>query len=170
MRTSRISPGRCGAGRGIRDDLVVDIGANDGTLLASSWVSNGGCRADQADAQPRSAARSYKEFFTEELAQRIVAEHGQAKVVTACNVLAHVEDIHDVMRGINVLLADNGVLVAENHDLASVVDGGQWDTVYHEHLRFFDRISFYRSAQGSRLSAIRDGGNSDAWRLVPDVR
>jgi fructose-1,6-bisphosphatase/inositol monophosphatase family enzyme len=56
-------------------------------------------------------------------------------------VLAHVEDIGDVMRGINVLLADDGILIAENHDLASVVDG-QWDTVYHEHLRFYDPHSF----------------------------
>ena len=45
------------------------------------------------------------------------------------------------MRGIDVLLADDGVLVAENHDLASVVDGGQWDTVYHEHLRFSTRTA-----------------------------
>jgi hypothetical protein len=56
-------------------------------------------------------------------------------------VLAHVEDIGDVMRGINVLLADDGILIAENHDLAYVVDG-QWDTVYHEHLRFYDPHSF----------------------------
>jgi hypothetical protein len=46
------------------------------------------------------------------------------------------------MRGINTLLADDGILIAENHDLASVVDGGQWDTVYHEHLRFYDPCSF----------------------------
>ena len=39
-------------------------------------------------------------------------------MITACNVLAHVHDIHDVMRGINVLLADDGILVTENHDLA----------------------------------------------------
>jgi hypothetical protein len=121
-------------------DLVVDIGANDGTLLRKFT----GCRTvgveptRQAD---RITGPFYPAFFTEDLAHRIVAEHGQAKIVTACNVLAHVEDIDDVMRGIRLLLADDGVLIAENHDLASVV-GGQWDTVYHEHLRFYSPHSF----------------------------
>jgi hypothetical protein len=123
-------------------DLVVDVGANDGTLLSKFER----CRTvgvEPTGQAERIAGPAYREFFTQQLAQRIVEEHGQAKVVTACNVLAHVEDIGDVMRGIDTLLADDGVLVAENHDLASVVDG-QWDTVYHEHLRFYDRHSFHR--------------------------
>jgi len=125
------------------DGLVVDIGANDGTLLGKFT----GCRTvgvEPTGQARRIAGPAYQEFFTEELAHQIVADHGQAKVITACNVLAHVEDIGDVMRGIRLLLADDGVLIAENHDLASVVDGGQWDTVYHEHLRFYDPHSFYR--------------------------
>lgn len=124
------------------DDLVIDIGANDGTLL-SKFMSI--CRTvgiEPTGQAKRIAGPTYQQFFTEALAKRIRDEHGPAKVITACNVLAHVEDIGDVMRGIDVLLADDGLLVAENHDLASVVDGGQWDTVYHEHLRFYSPHSF----------------------------
>jgi predicted TPR repeat methyltransferase len=121
------------------DDLVVDIGANDGTLLSKFDCETVG--VEPTGQACRIAGSTYREFFSEALAWRIVEEHGKAKVVTACNVLAHVEDIGDVMRGINVLLADDGLLIAENHDLASVVDG-QWDTVYHEHLRFYDPHSF----------------------------
>jgi hypothetical protein len=122
------------------DDLVVDIGANDGTLL-----SKFACRT--VGVEPTGQARKidgavYEEFFTENLARHIRAAHGPAKVITACNVLAHVEDIDDVMRGITHLLAHDGVLVAENHDLRSVVDG-QWDTVYHEHLRFYSPYTFH---------------------------
>lgn len=138
----------------VADDLVVDIGANDGTLLGKFL---GSCRTvgvEPTKQARRIACPAYQEFFTEELARRIVAEHGRAKVVTACNVLAHVEDIHDVMRGINVLLADDGVLVAENHDLASVVDGGQWDTVYHEHLRFYSPYSFYKLLEKHGLGGM----------------
>jgi hypothetical protein len=125
-----------------RDDLVVDIGANDGTLLSKFQ-----CRT--VGVEPTGQAQkingpAYEEFFTAELAGRILAEHGPAKVITACNVLAHVEDIHDVMEGINILLADDGVLIVENHDLASVVDGRQWDTIYHEHLRFWDPRTFHQ--------------------------
>jgi hypothetical protein len=121
------------------DDLVVDIGANDGTLL-----SKFGCRTvgveptAQAD---RIKGHSYRGFFTEAMAKKIVTDHGKAKVVTACNVLAHVDDIHDVMRGITTLLADDGVLITENHRVASVY-AGQWDMVYHEHLRFYSLYSF----------------------------
>jgi hypothetical protein len=123
------------------NDLVVDIGANDGTLLDKF----SGCPTigvEPTGQAQRSSTLIYEEFFTEALAHRIVAEHGRATVITACNVLAHVHDIHDVMRGINVLLADDGILVAENHHLASLVTGGQWDTVYHEHLRFYDPYTF----------------------------
>jgi hypothetical protein len=121
-------------------DLVVDIGANDGTLLSKFRCRTVGVEPTGQASKIRGPV--YNEFFSERLAERIVEQHGRADVVTACNVLAHVEDISDVMRGIDVLLAPDGTLVAENHDLASVVDGGQWDTVYHEHLRFFDPYSF----------------------------
>lgn len=128
----------------VKEDLVVDIGANDGTLLSKF----DGCRTIGVEptrqANRIEADVAYQAFFDQRLAKRIVADHGPAKVVTACNVLAHVEDIDEVMKAIDILLAEDGVLVAENHDLASVVDGGQWDTVYHEHLRFWSPFSFNR--------------------------
>jgi hypothetical protein len=144
-------------------DLVVDIGANDGTLLSKFH-----CRT--VGVEPTGQAQkingpTYEEFFTAELAGRILAEHGPAKVITACNVLAHVEDVHDVMEGINVLSADDGVLIVENHDLASVVDGRQWDTIYHEHLRFYDPYSFnwllvHHGFRASGCEHVRTHGGS----------
>jgi SAM-dependent methyltransferase len=140
------------------DDLVVDIGANDGTLL-----SKFDCRTVGVEPTWQSlkgdADAVWEMFFSEAVAREIVAEHGQAQVVTACNVLAHVDDIADVMRGIGVLLADDGILIAENHDLASVVDG-QWDTVYHEHLRFYDPHSF-----NALLQAY--GFGCREWQRIP---
>jgi hypothetical protein len=137
------------------DDLVVDIGANDGTLLTKFY----GCR--KVGVEPTAQAdringHSYRGFFSEEMAHKILADHGPANVITACNVLAHVDDISDVMAGINVLLADDGVLVAENHDLGALV-AGQWDMVYHEHLRFYSPHSF------SRL-LIEHGLGIDSWQ------
>jgi SAM-dependent methyltransferase len=121
-------------------DLVVDIGANDGTLLSKFRCRTVGVEPTGQASKIRGPV--YNEFFSERLAERIVEQHGRADVVTACNVLAHVDDLEDVMAGIGKLLKPDGILIAENHDLASVVDGGQWDTVYHEHLRFFDPYSF----------------------------
>jgi hypothetical protein len=122
-------------------DLVVDIGANDGTLL-----SKFDCRTlgvEPTEQARKIDGRSVEAPFTAALATTIKEYWGPAKVITACNVLAHVEDINDVLRGVDILLADDGVLIAENHDLYSVVSG-QWDTVYHEHLRYYSRYSFAR--------------------------
>jgi hypothetical protein len=122
------------------DELVVDIGANDGTLLR-----NFRCRTvavEPTNQVQKVTGPAYHEFFSKALAEQIIVEWGTASVVTACNVLAHVEDIHDALEGIRVLLGEDGTLVAENHDLGSIVDGGQWDTIYHEHVRFFDPFSF----------------------------
>jgi hypothetical protein len=128
------------------DDLVVDIGANDGTLL-----SKFDCRT--FGVEPTNQAQKiegdwWQVPFSAEIAEAIRDAIGPAKVITACNVLAHVEDINDVLRGVDILLADDGVLIAENHDLASVV-GGQWDTVYHEHLRYYSPHSFARTLEAN---------------------
>jgi hypothetical protein len=137
------------------DDLVVDIGANDGTLL-----SKFGCRTvgvEPTGQAERIQGPAYREFFGRETAERILAKHGPARVITACNVLAHVDDIHDVMAGIALLLADDGMLIAENHDLASIVTGGQWDTVYHEHLRYYSPYSFSKLLElyGLNVQAVQ---------------
>ena len=153
-------------------EYVIDIGANDGTLLDKFDSDRllGIEPTSQAEkiGDNAKSAGYYQEFFTERLAQTIRALYGPAKIITACNVLAHVEDIHDVMRGITTLLADDGILVAENHDLASVVNG-QWDTVYHEHLRFwsphsFDRLLEMHGLSPSYFKAIPTHGGS--FRMI----
>jgi hypothetical protein len=126
-------------------DLAVDIGANDGTLL--------GCFRDSirtvaveptGQAAKIDATKVYQRYFTSGLACRIRDEHGPARLVTATNVLAHVPDPHDFMTGVTVLLADDGEFITENHDLLSLADGLQVDTVYHEHLRYYDITSLGR--------------------------
>lgn len=165
-------------------DLVVDIGANDGTLLrafSGAFRRVGAeptdqalkCRRDcqmECDAdceiapvhcwnahRPRhkpdwhdasecdaAAIKVYQEFFTAELAGKILAEHGPAKVITACNVFAHVSDPHDFAEGVRLLLADDGVFVVETHDVASITEGLQIDTIYHEHLRYYSVATLSR--------------------------
>jgi SAM-dependent methyltransferase len=146
-------------GRG-NDSLVVDVGANDGTLLSKFNCRTVGVEPTaQAWKMKMGGEFIYKAFFSEEVAHEIVDAHGSADVITACNVLAHVHDIHDVMRGINVLLADDGILVTENHDLRSVL-AGQWDTVYHEHLRYWDTTSFHNLL-------MMHGFRAEDWQDIP---
>ena len=120
-------------------DVLVDIGANDGTFL--SMFDQGVVKVavePTGQAEKIDDSHVYKEFFTLGLAQRIRDEFGRASLITACNVLAHVPDPHEFLSGVHALLEDDGVFVTENHDLRSLVDGLQIDTVYHEHRWYWD--------------------------------
>jgi hypothetical protein len=143
-----------------RGDLVVDIGANDGTLLRQfrQDVRRIGVEpTNQVRKCTSHGVMAYQEFFTAGLAEKILADHGPAKVVTACNVLAHVPDPHDFIEGVAALLGPDGVFVTENHDLRSITSGLQIDTIYHEHLRYYSVTSLSRllSAHGLEITSVR---------------
>ena len=126
-------------------DLIVDIGSNDGTLL--SKFADGGWRL--LGIEPTEAGQLALEkgiatetaFFTKALAERLRGEHGAAKLVTAANCFAHIENVHDIVDGVLALLADDGVFVTESHYLISLLDSVQYDTIYHEHLRYYSLTS-----------------------------
>lgn len=123
-----------------RDDLVVDIGSNDGTLL-SNFASM--CRVhgiEPTDQGRLAASRGIPTtiaFFTPAVAQQVKSEQGAARLVTAANVFAHIEDVHSIVQGIVDLLAPDGLFISESHYVRSVIEGLQYDTIYHEHLRYY---------------------------------
>ncbi len=134
----RIEPGR---------GHVVDIGANDCTLLNMVGGQAGTRTAVEPTDQVKKAGEGvtrWQDFFTWDVACKIREQHGPAQVVTACNVLAHVPDVHDFLDGVTELLGHDGVFITENHDLYSVLDGNQLDTIYHEHLRYYSVASLSR--------------------------
>ena len=121
--------------------LVVDVGSNDGTLL-SNFASRG-CTVlgvEPSLAAEDAVARSIPtrmEFFSPRVAAEIAADVGKAQVVTAANVFAHIGDIAGITQAIAGLLSDDGVFVSESHYLPALVETLQYDTVYHEHLRYY---------------------------------
>jgi SAM-dependent methyltransferase len=124
-------------------DLIIDIGANDGTFLAA--VRRAMPSARVLGIEPTNQARGCRAksvpveqaFWSSRLAASVAGSRGQAQVITAANVLAHCDDPHDFVTGVAAALAPGGTFITENHDAASVTGGLQIDTVYHEHLRFF---------------------------------
>ncbi len=144
------------------DQLVIDIGSNDGTLL--SQFKRKGMRVlgiDPAKEIARNASKAgietWPEFFTPALAEKIVAHYGHAQIVAANNVFAHADDLTGIASGIRTLLAPDGVFVFEVSYLADVFEKILFDTIYHEHLAYHcvkPLVNFF-AAQGMQLIATK---------------
>jgi len=151
------------------DDLVVDIGSNDGTLL--NGFKNSGVRVlgveptNIAETAVESGINTIKKFFDVEVAGEIKEKYSQASLITATNVFAHMATIGEVILGLETLLKDDGVFVSETHYLLDVVQGGQFDTIYHEHLRTYSLksliklFSYYNFTITDVERGSRYGGN-----------
>lgn len=126
-------------------DLIVDIGSNDGTLL-SKFVAKGhrvlGIEPTDAGNIARAAGIPTETgFFDGAIAKKVRDRHGAATVVTAANCFAHIENIHEVIEGVLALLREDGAFISESHYLIDLIDTVQYDTVYHEHLRYYSLVS-----------------------------
>lgn len=124
--------------------LVVEVASNDGYLLQYFKELGIPCYGIEpthltAEAARRKGIETIEEFFGLELAQRLVRERGQADLIVANNVLAHVPDIHDFVSGFRELLKPDGVATFEFQYVVPLVREGLFDTVYHEH---FSYLSF----------------------------
>ncbi len=123
------------------ESLVIDIGSNDGTILEGFKAA--GMRV--LGVEPTKIAQiavangipTVNAFFDRELVQRVVAEHGNAGLVTAANVFAHVNKLGSLLDGIGELLREGGYFVSESHYMLSILETLQYDSIYHEHLRFY---------------------------------
>jgi SAM-dependent methyltransferase len=122
-------------------DLVIDIGANDGTLL--SGFARHGVRTlgvDPAENLAELAAAAgdrYVGFFNSENAGEIVERWGQAAAITATNTFPHIPALNDFVEGIAQTLRPGGVFVIEAHYLTDLLEQGAFDTVYHEHVSYW---------------------------------
>jgi SAM-dependent methyltransferase len=122
-------------------DLMVDIGSNDGTLL-SNFQSAGhrvvGIEPTKAgDIAIAAGIPTVRDFLGKGAVDAVVSKHGKAKVVTAANVFGHMPDIDEVMACISGLLEPGGIFISESDYLLDIVNGLEFDTMYHEHLRYY---------------------------------
>ncbi len=122
-----------------KGSLVVEIGSNDGSLLKA--FKSEGMRVqgidparDIATSATAEGIPTVADFFTSELASKIKTEQGEAKLFCANNVFAHIDKMADVVKGIRLLLADDGVFVFEVSYIVDMIDNMVFDTIYHEHV------------------------------------
>jgi SAM-dependent methyltransferase len=119
--------------------LVVEMGSNDGSLLKA--FKNEGMRVqgidparDIAAAATADGIPTIPDFFTSALAERIKSEQGEAKLFCANNVFAHIDNMSDVVKGIRLVLANDGGFVFEVSYIVDMIDNMVFDTIYHEHV------------------------------------
>ena len=138
--------------------LVVELASNDGYLL--QHVVERGIPALGVEPAANVAAVAQErgietvvEFFGRDSAERLVSEGRRADLIAANNVMAHVPDLNDFVGGMQILLAPQGVVTIEVPHLVRLVEGNQFDTIYHEHFSYFSLLTAARvlSAHGLEI-------------------
>ena len=135
--------------------LVVDIGSNDGTLLSNFHKRGhpvlGIEPTDKSQLANAAGVRSWNRFFNTECAAQVVKELGRPALVTAANVFAHIPDPVAIVAAIADMIGDEGVFINESHYFLSLVETLQYDTIYHEHLRYYSLKSMVRLLETAGL-------------------
>jgi SAM-dependent methyltransferase len=114
----------------------LEIGCNDGVLLKrlpSKWTRIG---CDPSDVAARGAIGSDYELFSKPFSIDMVKQAGLENtidVISGSNCLAHISDLKAVFEAVHLALRPGGHFWIEVHDLDELLEGGQWDTIYHEH-------------------------------------
>ncbi len=128
------------------NSFVVEVASNDGYLL--QYFKNHSIPCLGIEPTKNTAAKSeekgimtIKEFFTESLAKKLRKKKYFADLIIANNVLAHVPDVKDFVKGFALLLKSNGVACFEFPHLYNLIKYKQFDTIYHEHFSYFSFIS-----------------------------
>jgi SAM-dependent methyltransferase len=162
-------------------DRVYEIGSNDGSLLKCFQHHN--VRTLGIEPATNIAAianadgiETVNEFFNQSTAGRILDSQGSAKAIIGNNVLAHVDESQDFLRGCKQLLTEDGLVIIEVPYLRELIDRLEYDTIYHEHLCYFSVSSLLRLCDQVGLSIIRidfvpvHGGSLRMYAGMPDHR
>ena len=128
------------------DSHVVEIASNDGYMLRNFVEKGISCLGIEpaqkvADAAINIGVPTEVAYFGVDLATKIAK---QPDLILAYNVLAHVPDLNDFVGGMKLLLKQSGVIVIEVPHLLSLIQGNQFDTIYHEHFSYFSLAAMTR--------------------------
>ncbi len=146
-----------------RNSLVVEIASNDGYLL--QYVRQRGipCLGVEPTANTAAVARGkgievVEDFFGPDLARSLAEAGRRADLVIGNNVLAHVPDLNGFVSGLPVLLKPGGTATFEFPHLLRLVQGRQFDTVYHEHFSYFSLHALQRlfTAHGLAVANVEE--------------
>ena len=140
-------------------EFTLEIASNDGTLL--KHFKNAGCKIlgidpakNVVDFANRQNIETIPNFFNSKTAKEISLERGKAGIIIANNVIAHVSDPKDFIKGIKLMLSKNGVAIIECQYFPFLLFNNQFDNVYHEHRSFFSLTPINKLVKNEGLKII----------------
>jgi hypothetical protein len=158
------------------DSFVVEVASNDGYLLQHSVAL--GIRSlgiepakNIAEVARERGVDTEVMFLGEETGTEVAARHGKADLVVANNVFAHVPDIVDFTKGLRALVADSGIVSIEIPHLLRLIEGNEYDTIYHEHFCYLSVLTAQRVLAAADLTLIdvdeipTHGGSMRLWAV-----
>lgn len=157
-----------------RESFVVEVGSNDGYLLRHVAAAGIPCLGIDPSVNAGLIARdrgvsTVTAFLDESLAREIRAEHGPADLVVANNVYSRVADLRGFTRSLRALLADDGWLSIEVRHALKLVSNTQFDTIDHDHVRYYTLLSATRALATAGLAVVdaellpTHGGSLRIW-------
>jgi len=127
--------------------IIIEFGCNDGVLLSPLADMNVGTiigvdpATNVIEKINDSRVNIINSYFDEHCANTVVDEFGQADLIIANNVFAHVNDINGLTRAIDIGLSENGVFIFEVHYLGKIIEEMQYDMIYHEHIYYYSLLA-----------------------------
>jgi methylation protein EvaC len=140
---------------------LLEFGSNDGVLLENFKKDK---RITAIGVDPsinvtklsiEKGIRTFTEFFTKKLAEKIKKSYGKIDVITGSNVFAHIDDIHEVLRAIKHILKPEGVFIIEVHYIMDLIKDIQYDFFYHEHVSYYSVTSLKKIYALAGLKIVR---------------
>ena len=155
-------------------DWVLEIASNDGYLLKNFLphrIMAIGIEPAKnvAEISRGHGIETISEFFSSQLASELLSKHGHPKLIIANNVMAHVPDLVDFMKGLAILCGPETQISIENPSLANILVGLQFDTIYHEHYSYLSASAVAKISKmhGLHLFKVEElsihGGSNRYW-------
>ena len=142
----------------IKDKKILEIGCNDGVLLEP--LKRLGADVEGVDPAKNivkvardKGLKVYNDYFND---KTFGGDDFKSKydIVISNNTFAHIIDIQSVIKGINKVLKPEGIFIFEVHYLKSLIEGKQWDNVYHEHIFYYSISALQKMFQRNNMTLI----------------
>lgn len=155
-------------------DWVLEIASNDGYLLKNflpfGIMAIGVEPAENvAEISRGQGVHTISEFFSSRLARELLSNYGHPKLIVANNVMAHVPDLIDFVKGLAIMCGAETQISIENPSLANILIGMQFDTIYHEHYSYLSAsaVASISKSRGLHLFKVEElsihGGSNRYW-------